>query len=69
MPNTRPGIKFVDDICNPCINYEKQKNTDWDSRKKELEKICDKYRNKNGNGYIVQQLCQVERIHIFKFII
>jgi len=51
MPNTRPGIKFVDDICNPCINYEKQKNTDWDSRKKELEKICDKYRNKNGNGY------------------
>ena len=51
MPNTRPGIKFVDDICSPCINYEKQKATDWNSRKKEFEKICDKHRGSNGNSY------------------
>lgn len=52
MPDTRPGIKFFDDgICAPCHNYEKQKKTDWDSRKKELEILCDKYRGKYANGY------------------
>lgn len=52
MPDSRPGIDFLEDgICAPCHNYEKQKNTDWDARKKELEIICDKYRGKYGNGY------------------
>ncbi len=51
MPDTRPGITFVDGVCAPCINYEKQKSVDWDSRKKELEALCDKYRGKYGNGY------------------
>ena len=52
MPNTRPGIKFHNDgICMPCHNYEKQKTTDWDTRKKELEKLCDKYRGITGNSY------------------
>lgn len=51
MPDTRPGIRFVEDVCIACINYEKQKNTDWAKRKKELEKICDKHRGSNGNGY------------------
>jgi len=52
MPDTRPGISFHEDgICAPCKNYEKQKNTDWEKRKKELGAFCDKYRGKNGNGY------------------
>ncbi|MCF8297386.1 MAG: N-acetyl sugar amidotransferase [Saprospiraceae bacterium] len=52
MPDTRPGIKFTSDgICMPCINYEKQKTTDWDERKKALYEICSKYRGKNGNSY------------------
>ena len=52
MPDTRPGIKFLEDgLCMPCYNYEKQKTTDWNVRKTKLEKLCDKYRGSNGNGY------------------
>ncbi len=52
MPDTRPGIKFDENgICFPCKNYEKQKAIDWNQRLKELEKLCDKHRGKNGNGH------------------
>ncbi len=52
MPDTRPGIKFHNDgVCMPCHNYEKQSTTDWTARKNELEKLCAKYRGKNGNSY------------------
>ena len=52
MTDTRPGIVFYDDeICSPCKNFERQKIIDWGKREKELEKLCDKYRDKYGNGY------------------
>ena len=51
MPDTRPGIAFINGICAPCINYVKQKTIDWDKRKKELEALCDKYRGCSGNSY------------------
>ena len=51
MPDTRPGIRFVDGVCIACINYQKQKSTDWSKRKRELDIICDKYRGCNGDGY------------------
>ena len=52
MPNTRPNIKFNDDgTCSACINFEKQKTTDWDKRWMELEKICDRYRGNTENDY------------------
>ncbi|MEG1692354.1 MAG: N-acetyl sugar amidotransferase [Bacteroidales bacterium] len=52
MPDTRPGITFMEDgICAPCHNYEKQKETDWNKRRIELEELCDRYRGKNGNSY------------------
>jgi len=51
MPNTRPGIRFTDGICAGCINYEKQKKTDWKNRRKELEKLCQKYRGSNKSKY------------------
>lgn len=51
MPNTRPGIKFnKDGICSACISYKNREFIDWSARYKELEKICDKYRNKNGKN-------------------
>ena len=52
MPDTRPGIKFAENgVCNPCLNYEHQKTTDWDSRMNELRKLCDKFRGINGDEY------------------
>lgn len=52
MPNTRPGISFNEEgICSACQNYEKRKEIDWNSRWKEFEAICDRYRGMNGDGY------------------
>ena len=51
MPDTRPGIKFIEGICQPCINYAKREQVDWDKRWKELKKICDRYRGCNGQAY------------------
>lgn len=51
MPDTRPGITFIDGVCVACINYEKQRATDWKKRWKELETLCDRYRGCNGNSY------------------
>lgn len=51
MPDTRPGIKFKGDVCVPCLNYAKQKETDWEARRRELEELCDRYRGCNGEGY------------------
>jgi len=52
MPDTRPGLEFDDNgVCLACVHYEKSKNTDWDERWTQLEKLCDKYRGSNGNSY------------------
>lgn len=52
MPDTRPGLKFDENgVCTACLHYEKQKSTDWDKRWKELEELCEKYRDSNGKGY------------------
>ena len=51
MPNTRPGLRFENGVCIACLNYEKQSSTNWDERKNELKKLCDKYRDSNGNRY------------------
>ena len=52
MPDTRPGITFnKDGICSACQSYERRKLINWNERWKEFEKICDKYRGMNGNGY------------------
>jgi len=52
MPDTRPGLTFDDNgTCAACINYEKQKTTNWNQRWKELEELCDKYRGSNGKSY------------------
>lgn len=52
MPDTRPGIKFNQEgICSACQSFERRKDIDWESRYKELEDICNKYRGMNGDGY------------------
>jgi len=51
MPDTRPGIKFKDGICYPCLKHERQKKIDWKKRWQRLEKIADKYRGAKGNDY------------------
>lgn len=50
MLDTRPGSVFNDEgICQACLNYEKRKMVDWDSRKNELRKLCDRYRETDGS--------------------
>ena len=51
MPDTRPGIKFKEGICYPCLNYQKRESINWKARWKELEKIAAKYRGSKGNDY------------------
>lgn len=55
MPDTRPGIKFTKlqegggaYICSACINHAKKEQIDFKTRFKELEKLCDKHRHRNG---------------------
>ena len=52
MPDTRPGLKFDNNgVCYACLHFEKQNETDWKTRWSELEKLCEKYRGCNGDGY------------------
>lgn len=52
MPDTRPGIKFNEyGICSACQSFEKRKMIDWESRYKELEILCNKYRGMNGTSF------------------
>jgi len=39
MPDTRPGITFIDGVCSACINYEAKQHTDWDARWQELQEL------------------------------
>lgn len=49
MPDTRPSSIFNEEgVCQACINYENRKKIDWKKREEELDKICDKYRRKDG---------------------
>lgn len=40
-----------DGICDACRFLKVKNKIDWNSRKIELQKILEKYRNKNGNNY------------------
>lgn len=52
MPDTRPGIYFNEEgVCAACLTAERKKQINWDQRYKELETLCEKYRNRNGDYY------------------
>ena len=51
-PDTKPGLHFDEnEVCFACKWHELKNTIDWNSRKKEMEKILDKYKNKDGNSY------------------
>lgn len=52
MPDTRPGISFDSNgVCSACSAFERRKKIDWNSRYRELEALCAKYRGMNGDSY------------------
>jgi N-acetyl sugar amidotransferase len=52
MPETKPDLQIDEEgICNACRSYERRKGIDWKVRKKELLRILDQYRSKDGNNY------------------
>jgi N-acetyl sugar amidotransferase len=52
MPDTKPDL-FIDEegVCNACRSYEQRREIDWDLRKRELLKLVDHYRSKNGSQW------------------
>jgi N-acetyl sugar amidotransferase len=48
IPNTRPHTPFKNGICQACTNFDSRKNINWTKRLKELKKICNKYKKKDG---------------------
>ena len=52
MPETKPDIFFDDEgVCSACRNYDRRAEVDWDSRRRELEVIVDRYRSQDGSNY------------------
>lgn len=52
MPDTKPDLQFdALGVCGACRNYENRKAVDWEARRKQLEKLFDKYRSKDGNHW------------------
>lgn len=53
VTNTRPRVKFIQGICSACKNFEERKKVDWNSRAKNLTKICNAIRSKDGNFDVI----------------
>lgn len=52
MPDTKPDLHLDEEgVCNACRSYEKRPQIDWESRRRELESILDKYRNRQGGNW------------------
>ena len=51
-PETKPDLTFDEDgVCDACRFANVKDATDWDSRRKELVEIFDKFKNKDGSNY------------------
>lgn len=49
-PDTKPQLNFNEDgVCDACRNWEKKSSVDWESRKKQLQEIAEKYRKSDGS--------------------
>lgn len=54
MPDTKPDLILDDEgVCNACRSYEAREDINWESRKKELHMVLDKYRNRGNWDCIV----------------
>ncbi|OUS31472.1 legionaminic acid biosynthesis protein PtmG [Gammaproteobacteria bacterium 45_16_T64] len=50
--STRPRIAFDSKgRCNACVWMDEKKTLDWGGRQKELDRLLDKYRSKNSEGF------------------
>ena len=51
-PETKPDLTFDEDgVCDACRFANVKDATDWDSRRKELVEIFNKFKNKDGSNY------------------
>jgi hypothetical protein len=51
-PDTKPQLNFDESgICDACRSAEEKEKIDWGVRKKELEKILEQYKHKDGSKY------------------
>lgn len=55
ISNQRPRVHFNENgICGQCLYAEfKQTMVDWDTREKELESLCDKFRSNDGSWDVI----------------
>jgi len=52
MPNTKPDLYLDEEgVCNACRSFEKRREIDWESRKKEFFQVVDRYRSKNSTDW------------------
>lgn len=52
MPDTKPDLHLDEEgVCNACRSFEKRKEIDWESRKKEFFQVVDRYRSKNSTDW------------------
>jgi len=52
MPDTKPDLLLDEEgVCNACRSYENRKEVDWDARRRELDIVLDKYRNREGSNW------------------
>ena len=45
----KPKILFENGVCTACIWAEVKEGINWEDRRSELEKLCDKFRSNNGS--------------------
>jgi N-acetyl sugar amidotransferase len=52
MPHTKPDLKLDDSgVCNACRSYESRKEVDWESRRKELLALLERYRSASASRW------------------
>ncbi len=52
MPSTKPHLRFGDDgVCDACKSFINRTDVDWSERRKELEKILNKYKSDDGSNW------------------
>lgn len=52
MPHTKPDLRLDDvGVCNACRSYESRQKIDWESRRKELLALLERYRSANASRW------------------
>jgi len=52
FPDTKPDLNFdANGVCDACLAQQEKEKIDWENRRKELNEILTKYKNKNVSNY------------------